>query len=224
MFNACYNLTSFNSNLSSLTEGAEMFRHCSKLKKFNADLSSLTSGYFMFYNCSLSEFTSDLRSLENGGGMFTECYLNTASVKNIADTINHHSGTIDIGLGRKASATAEEESYFQQIRDKGWYVYVHYNGSNNDGYGGYYNYAATAALASNVNTTDEMTSEMFAPIPFWAKPFNATEETARYVDENGNFYNILGGNLIYVDDPDTYGMFTCLDDAAAQMRLTKIKK
>ena len=229
MFNYCYELTAFSSNLSSLTNGQSMFYCCPKLRKFDANLSSLKYGSGMFYNCSLSEFTSDLSSLTDGSYMFDGCQLNTASVKNIADTINRHNGTLSIGLGR-SSATAEEESYFQQIRDKGWSVYVHYNGSNgsngsyDDGYGGYTNYAATAALASSVNSTDEMTSEMFAPIPFWAKPFNATEETARYVDSEGNFYNILGGNLIYVDDPDTYGMFTCLDDAAANMRLTKIQK
>jgi hypothetical protein len=34
----------------------------------------------------------------------------------------------------------------------------------------------------------------------------------------------LGGQFIYGDDLSTYGMFTCEDDAAANMGLTKIEK
>jgi hypothetical protein len=51
-----------------------------------------------------------------------------------------------------------------------------------------------------------------------------TEEEAEYVGQDGKFYRILGGQFIFVSDPDTYGMFTCLEDAAANMRLTKIEK
>ena len=75
-----------------------------------------------------------------------------------------------------------------------------------------------------ITTLDENGEETTTPIPFWAKPVPATEETASYVDANGNYYNILGGQYIYVRDPETYGMFTSLEDAQAQMRLTKFTK
>ena len=41
---------------------------------------------------------------------------------------------------------------------------------------------------------------------------------------NGNFFNILGGQFIYGDDLSTYGMFTCEEDAATNMRLTKYER
>lgn len=227
MFEGCYNFKSFSSdssgspvNLSKLTDGAMMFYRCSNLTSFNSDLRSLTNGESMFTNCyNLESFSSDLRSLTDAWNMFYACYLNTASVKNIADTINPtgNGKTIHIGIG-KLSLSTEDETYLQQIRDKGWAVSANCNGYT-------YAYAASASLASSLTTLDETgESEMFTPLPYWAKPFNADEKRARYVDSEGNFYNILGGHYIYVDDPETYGMFINEDDAAAQMRLTKIEK
>ena len=61
-------------------------------------------------------------------------------------------------------------------------------------------------------------------IPYYAKLVPSDEENASYVDKDGNFFNILGGQFIYVNDPETYGMFTSIEDAAANMRLTKIEK
>ena len=71
---------------------------------------------------------------------------------------------------------------------------------------------------------DENGEEITTPIPFYAKPVPATERTANYVDANGNYFDIVGGQFIYGDDLSTYGMFTCEADAAANMRLTKIEK
>jgi hypothetical protein len=194
-------------------------------------LSNLTDGAMMFYKCSkLTTFPTDLSSLTSGYGMFSYCKLDTASVQNIATTIKNINGSssaeITIGIG-KLSLSTEDESYLQQIRNKGWNVYANCNGypDGSDSGSGYYTYAASASLASSLTTLDETgESEMFAPLPYWAKPFNADEKRARYVDSEGNFYNILGGHYIYVDDPDTYGMFINEEDAAANMRLTKIEK
>ena len=222
MFYCCYNLTALDAdssgspvNLSSLTDAFCMFESCKKLSAFTSDssgspvnLSSLENGCRMFYGCSaLTSFTSDLSSLTDGWGMFQGCLLDTASVKNIAETIKTcviDSPFIDIGIGN-SSPTEEEHTYFTQIHNKGWKVYV--NGSS-DAY-----VPATASL-------DETGETQTAPIPFWAKPVPAAEETAKYIDSDGNFFNILGGQFIYVDDPETYGMFTCEEDAAANMRLT----
>ena len=73
-------------------------------------------------------------------------------------------------------------------------------------------------------TLDENGEEVSTPIPFYAKPVPATEKTASYVDANGNFFNISGAQFIYGDDLSTYGMFTCEEDAAFNMGLTKIEK
>ena len=216
MFTSCTNLTTFTSdssgspvNLSSLTNGQGMFSGCSNLTTFNSDLSSLTDGYQMFVYCSnLTTFNSDLSSLTDGFQMFDYCKLDTASVKNIAETINTvtNKPKIHMGIGN-TTPTTEENTYLTQIHNKGWQVYV--NGSS-------------SAYAPATATTDETGENQEAPIPFWAKPVPATEETAKYVDADGNFYNILGAQFIYVDDPDTYGMFINEEDAAAQMRLKKI--
>ena len=147
--------------------------------------------------------------------MFFPCKLDTASVKNIAETINTVTDkpSIDIGIGNSTPNT-EEIAAFNQIHNKGWRVYV--NGSDD-----VYVPLPPASPYISLDETGEIT---VTPKPFWAKPEPATEETAKYIDENGNFYNILGAQFIYVDDPDTYGMFTSLEDAAANMRLTPYVK
>ena len=73
-------------------------------------------------------------------------------------------------------------------------------------------------------TLDEDGNEVETPIPFYAKPLPSDEEHGDYFDSEGNYYNILGAQFIYGDDLSTYGMFTCEEDAAMNMRLTKIEK
>lgn len=106
--------------------------------------------------------------------------------------------------------TEEENTYLTQIHNKGWQVYVNGGGNSN-----IFNPTSLIPIDGEQNLN---------PIPFWAKPVPSTQEEANYIDENGNYYNILGGQFIYVNDPDTYGMFINEEDAAMQMRLTKIEK
>ena len=74
MFSGCTALTSFSSDISSLTEGYYMFYNCPNLTSFNGDLSSLTKGDNMFYRCTaLTSFNSDLPSLWDGEYMFYGC-------------------------------------------------------------------------------------------------------------------------------------------------------
>ena len=229
MFFRCYNLASFTSEIPSLTDGTYMFDFCPNLTSFTSDLSSLVNGEYMFYHCTaLTAFSSDLSSLMNGYHMFSSCYLNTASVQNIADTINTPSskGTIHISIAN-SRPNLQEDTAFNKMVSKNWTVYV--NGSEyGSEYGsgsGYYGYAASASLASSLTTFDELgESEMFNPKPYWAKPVQTDEEQAKYVDEQGNYYNILGAQFIYGDDMSTYGMFTCESDAAANMCLTPYVK
>ena len=196
-----------------------MFPYCTNLNSFSSDLSSLTNGYMMFYNCkNLKTFNSDLSSLTHGYMMFYECYLNTVSVQNIADTIKDVNSLenegecsdiykyIHIGIGN-SKPNEQEEAAFNTIASKGWTVYV--NGSE---------YTPTSPAA--ITTLDENGEETVTPIPYWAKPVQTDEKHAKYTDSEGNFFDILGGQFIYGDDLSTYGMFTCEDDAAANMRLT----
>ena len=207
MFAHCYNLESFSSDLRTLTNGYGMFSWCSNLTSFNSNLSSLTDGYEMFYECSnLTSFNSNLSSLENGDYMFSNCKLDTPSVQNIADTINTYDGTIHIDIGNTTPNEQEKEA-FNTMVSKGWTVYV--NGSH---------YTPTSPAA--ITTLDENGEETVTPIPFYAKPVQSDEKHAKFIDAQGNYYNILGGQFIYGDDTSTYGMFTCEADAAANMRLT----
>jgi hypothetical protein len=164
----------------------------------------------MFEYANLATFNSDLSSLCFAEDMFKGCYLNTASVQNIADTINTYNGTIRIDIGNSAPNT-QEKAAFNTIASKGWTIYS--NGST---------YSSSSPAA--ITTLDENGEETTTPIPFWAKPVPATEERASYIDSEGNYYKILGAQFIYGDDLSTYGMFTCEEDAAANMRLTKYTK
>ena len=166
----------------------------------------------MFYNTKLASFSSDLSNLTNGDSMFEFCKLDTASVQNIADTINTPSskGTIHIGIGNSTPNSQEEEA-FNTIASKNWTVYVGVNGGDPS----QWNPTSLIPIDGEETTT---------PIPFWAKPVPSDEKHARYVDAQGNFFNIFGGNFIYGDDLSTYGVFTSLEDAAANMRLTPYVK
>ena len=96
MFYFCSNLTSFNSDLSSLTNGYSMFYKCSNLTSFSSDsigspvkLSSLTNGNSMFSYCSnLTSFTSDLSSMTNGSWMFNSCTNLTSFTSDLSSMTN----------------------------------------------------------------------------------------------------------------------------------------
>ena len=102
MFVSCTSLTSFEcDDLSSLTNGSNMFYGCN-LESFSSDLSSLTDGNMMFESCNnLTSFNSDLSSLSNGRSIFQYCKLDAQSVANIVHTLPTHetSGSIYIGIG-----------------------------------------------------------------------------------------------------------------------------
>ena len=210
MFKNCSNLTTFTSDLSSLTNGDSMFAGCTNLTTFTSDLSSLANGWFMFSSCTnFTSFTSDLSSLTKGDDMFRNCKLDTSSVQNIANTIKPYNGIIHIGIGN-SSPNSEENEAFNTMSSKGWTVYV--NGSNWN------------SSPHPFALTDENGEEPVDVKPFYAKPVPSDEEHARYMDAEGNFFNILGAQFIYGDDISTYGMFINEEDAAANMRLTKIVK
>ena len=206
-------LTTFKSDLSSITDGRSTFAECQKITTFDAKMTSLSDGYRMFYGCrALTAFNSDLRSLTEGYGMFCMCKLDTASIQNIADTINTPTskGTIHIGIG-KDEPNEQEETAFNTVASRNWIVCVDTPGKNSS------EWIPTA-------TTPIDGEQTVTPIPYWAKPVPATKETASYIDGAGNYYNVLGGQFIYGDSLETYGMFTSHEDAVANMRLTKYER
>lgn len=150
--------------------------------------------------------------------MFKGCKLITQSVQNIANTIKNVSdipflssldNRIDIGIANSTPNTEEKEA-FNTMVSKGWVVYV--NGSSS---------AYTPATAMLDENGEEQT---ITPIPYYAKPVEVSEDKAKYIGEDGKFYCIVGAQFIYGDDISTYGMFTCEEEAAANMRLTKYEK
>lgn len=212
----------FDIDIPKLYYGIRMFLGCTSLSHFESDLSSLVNGSEMFSGCSsLTSFVGNLSSLTNGLGIFNNCKLDTKSLIHIAETVNDVTSLIEsteegidkdfwIGIGNVTPSELEIK-LLNEIHDKGWSVYV--NGS-----------AYTPSAVSSVMTLDENGEEVSTPIPYYAKPVPATEETAHYVNDSGDFYNIAGAQFIFVDDPETYGMFTCEEDAALNMGLTKIEK
>ena len=211
-FSGCSNLKVFKGDLSSLVSGDNMFENSSNLQQFEANTSSLTNGDKMFEQCvNLVSFRGDLSSLTSGNGMFVGCKLDTASLQHIAETINPDgSGTLTLGIGN-ATPTEEEIIALNAIHDKGWDVSV--NGSS---------YSPTTPAA--VVTLDENGEEIVTPIPYYAKPVETNVFKAKYIGEDNKFYTIKGGQFIFDDDKDSYGMFTCEADAAANMRLSTINK
>ena len=95
-----------------------MFKYCSNLTSFSSDLSSLTNGTTMFCDCSnLTSFSSDLSSLTNGTDMFSYCNLDAQSVANIIHTLPTHDSNGEIGIGIGCEDTEPDQLLFAQECD-----------------------------------------------------------------------------------------------------------
>ena len=67
-------LVNFDSDLSSLENGINMFCYNFNIKNFKSNLSSLTRADYMFNGCEyLESFEADMNSLVSGGGIFNYC-------------------------------------------------------------------------------------------------------------------------------------------------------
>ena len=104
-----------------------MFYDCAKLTSFTSDLSSLTNGRNMFYDCAkLTSFTSDLSSLTNGRNMFTGCKLDADSLECIAETLPTVTGSHEIDISYNCS-DADAQAAYDTITGKGWNCTMTYN-------------------------------------------------------------------------------------------------
>ena len=241
MFNNCNNLTSFSSDLSSLTDGRNMFHYCGSLTDFDSNLPSLTNAENMFSDCfqltsfssnlsslkdsrnmfsgssQLTSFSSNLSSLTNGFTMFNSCKLDAPSVKNIIDTINtinKNSGRLSLGIGCN-NTTSDKDIFAQEVgyadmtsllaalKTKGWIVDTEYNGRP----------ATTYGLR---RPTEDA-------LPVFVK-LEETEDYADYTSMDSfkkyrlNWFHETTGST------EGYTQYPTLEDAVADMRLTKIEK
>ena len=119
MFMYCENLTTFTGDLSSLTNGERMFMYCENLTTFTGDLSSLTNGYQMFCEChKLTSFTSDLSSLTDGGMMFDDCESLTTFTSDLSSLTNgsmmFYNCNLDYDSIRHISETIRDVSSFDE--------------------------------------------------------------------------------------------------------------
>lgn len=129
MFEYCKNLTSFEANLSSLTNANNMFYGCDKLTRFTGDLSKLSDGRGMFYNAAITNFASDLPKLKYGHGMFSGCKLNKESALRVLASLPSASGPFYIGIHIDHKADEEVIAAIADAEAKGWTLTVQWNGT-----------------------------------------------------------------------------------------------
>lgn len=90
----------------------------SLLTTFISDLGSLTNGSKMFKNCkNLTTFVSTLPSLIIGDEMFSGCKLDADSVIRIANSLPDLGGSITLGINCKVDSTNADGTYSTTFRD-----------------------------------------------------------------------------------------------------------
>jgi hypothetical protein len=112
------------------------------LTTFSSDLESLSDGSAMFKDCiNLTSFNAALPSLSNGRDMFTNCKLDAASVMYIAETLPYYSENEikDITIGVNCASSnidnfisstnvySNIKDFEKRLYDKGWNVTLVYN-------------------------------------------------------------------------------------------------
>ena len=118
----------------------------------------------------------------------------------------------------------------QILVNKGWTVYIDGykaiasgGGSNGDvssGGGVVLEPNTDPVMASAIDITDD-NGETITPTMYYYKPVPVSESIAKYVDQEGNYFIIMGGEFVFGDDLENYGQFTSIEEAAANMGFTK---
>jgi hypothetical protein len=96
MFRDCTSLETFESDLSSLSNGSDMFENCTSLTTISVNnLDKLFSGIMMFYGCSaLETFDIDLPTADRANYMFCSC-SNLKSFNSDLSSLKHGSYMFD---------------------------------------------------------------------------------------------------------------------------------
>ena len=233
MFENCENLTSFNSDLSSLEDGHHMFDECKALTTFSYKLKNAIYAYSMFYGCeNLTSFNSDLSSLIVGLNMFFNCKLDAVSVQNIINTIkdvkevndgkielngtkNVTLKTITIGMGCSSTDEADRNLFAQEagyadmdslleaLDVKGWTVNTQYNG--------------------RPTTTYDLRRPSEGTLPVFVK-LEEDDEHAYYMTEDGSKKYRLDWFHKTTGSTDGYTQYASLEEAIEALGIKPIEK
>ena len=241
MFEGCSNLTTFTSDLSSLTDGSGMFQNCPKLTTFTSDLSSLTCGYQMFVRTKLTpqsvmyivdsikdinaekklyqDGTIPYVTLANGeysstkGFMSDGTYVYTYNNPHpYTDRISASSvGTLTIGI----NVTNDANTIADQLQA---FAEETACDSWEDLKQEFVNKGWTVTWQYGGTTTSIAyglrDGEQIIPCPIFAKLVESDEDSAEYCSEDASsFYNIEWGHD--VTNYDDFQQFDSLEDAMA---------
>ena len=190
-----------------LTEVTEVLPP-SSLKKFRGSLPSLQCGYSMFRACNLDE--DSIMVITDTINDIREIKANNSWEPIINHNITGFGGILDIDYDSTICDAKKVDEYCTEIMNKGWTVYL--NGTiqtSDEGIEG----VATLAEDGTIAIT---------PVPYYCKSKEVPKEYAEWTDGE-KYYIILGAQKIFGDDISTYGMFTSIEDAAANMGLVSYK-
>lgn len=206
MFYGCSNLITFTPDLSSLTNGEFMFTHCSSLTSFESNLSSLTNGSNMFYACSnLTTFNANLSSLINGNKMFNYCKLDSASVGNICDTINTvENGIITLGIGCDES---EADNFASEIGARHFAFIL--SSFQAKGWDVQVQYNGRPTTTYSLRRTAEPSLPVFVKL----EEVEETEKCADYISIDGSKKYVLDWFHETTGSTEGYTQFNSLEDA-----------
>jgi hypothetical protein len=223
MFCECSQLTSFNGDLSSLTEGEGMFYMCSldaesvmyiadTIKDITAEKQLYIDGTIPYVTLSNNVYSAPKGFMSNGDYVYTyDSYdYDSKRFKPYTNPIdNYYVGKLTLGINVTNDADTIEqqledfakEATFdswadlkQHFVDKGWTVTFQYGGT------------------STSITYDLRGGEQIIPCTIFAKLVEADKDSAEYCTEDASsFYNIEWGHD--VTDTSSYTQFDSLEDA-----------
>lgn len=129
-FYNCHNIKTFKCNFPKLVSNSAaigIFNQLPKVETIESDLSSLTDGNDLFAtNICLTNLNCNFSSLNSANNLCPKAKLTVESVKNIANNIKpHDSGTHKISLGinlntNEGYSISEHKEHIDRIVDKGW--------------------------------------------------------------------------------------------------------
>ena len=225
MFSNCSNLTTFTSDLSSLIKGSDMFSRSKltpqsvmyivdSIKDIVAEKKLYQDGTAPYVTLADGKYSSTKGFMSDGNYVYTynrpQPYTTTISASSVGNltigiNVTNDSATIQQQLQAFAEEAARDNwaDLKQDFVNKGWTVAWRYGGTG-------------------ISITYDMRGDRAIPCPIYAQLEEVEDkDLAEYANEEGTkFYNINWGHD--VTNYDDFQQFDSLEDAAAQMRLTKI--
>ena len=218
MFTNCSALTSFNSDLSSLTLGREMFNRCKidaesvmyiadTIKDITAEKQLYSSGSIPYVTISNGGYSAPRGFMSNGNYVFTynnpKPYTATIGAKYVGKLTLGINVTNDADTIQQQLEDFAQEANFEtwadlkkHFTDKGWTVTWQYGGT-------------TTSITYGLRN-----GEQVIPCPIFAKLVETDKDSAEYCTEDAStFYDIEWGHD--VTDTSSYTQFNSLEEAMA---------